>query len=213
MVTISRVKGRDSVGTTLVAADVTPTTAPASSTTQPLTGPPLEDVPAVRVAVPDKLAAVEEQWTAVAEAVAQMEAAEAAAEAEAAEQAASEPRSTPTTPAPTAPAPTAPAPAPGGGGGGGGGGNGGGGGGAGLSLYQKLDNIAICESGQNPRAYNPAGPYYGAFQFHMSTWKSLGEKGDPRNKSYGYQREVAARLQQRSGWGSWPHCSAKYGYS
>jgi hypothetical protein len=32
--------------------------------------------------------------------------------------------------------------------------------------------VARCESGYNPRAYNPAGPYYGLFQFLMSTYKA-----------------------------------------
>ncbi len=32
--------------------------------------------------------------------------------------------------------------------------------------------VAMCESGYNPRAYNPAGPYYGLFQFLMSTYKA-----------------------------------------
>ena len=32
--------------------------------------------------------------------------------------------------------------------------------------------VAKCESGYNPNAYNPAGPYYGLFQFAMSTFKS-----------------------------------------
>ncbi len=32
--------------------------------------------------------------------------------------------------------------------------------------------VANCESGYNPRAYNPAGPYYGLFQFLMSTFKA-----------------------------------------
>jgi Transglycosylase SLT domain len=32
--------------------------------------------------------------------------------------------------------------------------------------------VAGCESGYNPRAYNPAGPYYGLFQFLMSTFKA-----------------------------------------
>lgn len=34
------------------------------------------------------------------------------------------------------------------------------------------ERVAKCESGYNPRAYNPAGPYYGLFQFLMSTFKS-----------------------------------------
>jgi hypothetical protein len=32
--------------------------------------------------------------------------------------------------------------------------------------------VARCESGYNPHAYNPAGPYYGLFQFLMSTFKA-----------------------------------------
>jgi hypothetical protein len=34
--------------------------------------------------------------------------------------------------------------------------------------------IAKCESGLNPRAYNPSGPYYGLFQFLMSTFRANG---------------------------------------
>jgi hypothetical protein len=32
--------------------------------------------------------------------------------------------------------------------------------------------VAKCESGYNPTAYNPVGPYYGVFQFLMSTFKA-----------------------------------------
>jgi hypothetical protein len=32
--------------------------------------------------------------------------------------------------------------------------------------------VARCESGYNPRALNPAGPYYGLFQFLMSTFRN-----------------------------------------
>ncbi|TMC50995.1 MAG: hypothetical protein E6J14_00670 [Chloroflexi bacterium] len=34
--------------------------------------------------------------------------------------------------------------------------------------------IARCESGFNPRAYNPAGPYIGLFQFLPSTFRAHG---------------------------------------
>jgi hypothetical protein len=34
--------------------------------------------------------------------------------------------------------------------------------------------IASCESGMRPTAYNPRGPYYGLFQFLMSTFRANG---------------------------------------
>jgi len=34
--------------------------------------------------------------------------------------------------------------------------------------------IASCESGLRPNAYNPSGPYYGLFQFLMSTFRANG---------------------------------------
>jgi soluble lytic murein transglycosylase-like protein len=40
--------------------------------------------------------------------------------------------------------------------------------------YPWMLKIAQCESGLNPRAYNPAGPYYGLFQFLMSTFRANG---------------------------------------
>jgi resuscitation-promoting factor RpfB len=35
-------------------------------------------------------------------------------------------------------------------------------------------SIARCESGLRPTAYNPSGPYYGLFQFLMSTFRANG---------------------------------------
>jgi hypothetical protein len=40
--------------------------------------------------------------------------------------------------------------------------------------YPWMLKIARCESGLNPRAYNASGPYYGLFQFLMSTFKANG---------------------------------------
>jgi hypothetical protein len=37
--------------------------------------------------------------------------------------------------------------------------------------------VARCESGYNPRAYNGAGPYYGLFQFLMSTFNATPYRG------------------------------------
>ena len=35
-------------------------------------------------------------------------------------------------------------------------------------------SMARCESGLRPNAYNPRGPYYGLFQFLMSTFRANG---------------------------------------
>ena len=40
-----------------------------------------------------------------------------------------------------------------------------------------------CESGGNPKAYNPAGPYYGLYQFSESTWHAVGGVGLPIDAS------------------------------
>ncbi len=73
------------------------------------------------------------------------------------------------------------------------------------------DALARCESGGNPRATSSSGAYLGAFQFSLSTWRSVGESGDPRDHSYEHQRAAAQRLQARSGFGQWPACSRRIG--
>ena len=204
---VARLDDRGELSTDLMA---TSAPVPATSTTTVVTEAEtvVDEGPARVAVVPDKAATRAAELEAASVAAAETAEAEAApqatsttsapAAAQPAESAAPAPQ--PTAPAPR-PAPTAPTPPPtqppsGGG-----------------SLYAKLDNIARCESGMNPKAYNPAGPYVGAFQFHLSTWRGLGESGDPRDRSYGYQRDVAARLAQSSGFrASWPHCSAQYGY-
>jgi hypothetical protein len=40
--------------------------------------------------------------------------------------------------------------------------------------YPWMLKIARCESGLNPHAYNPSGPYYGLFQFLQSTFRANG---------------------------------------
>lgn len=70
--------------------------------------------------------------------------------------------------------------------------------------------LADCESGGDPTT-NTGNGYYGAFQFSLATWRSVGESGLPSAHSYGHQRAAAQRLQARSGWGQWPACSRKLG--
>lgn len=67
-----------------------------------------------------------------------------------------------------------------------------------------------CESGGNYAA-NTGNGYYGAYQFSLSTWRSLGYGGYPHQASPATQDAAARRLQARSGWGQWPACARKLG--
>ena len=66
--------------------------------------------------------------------------------------------------------------------------------------------LARCESGGNPNAYNPAGPYYGLYQFAASTWHSVGGTGVPTDHGAAEQTYRAQILYKRSGAGQWPVC-------
>lgn len=67
-----------------------------------------------------------------------------------------------------------------------------------------------CESGGN-YAENTGNGYYGAYQFSLGTWESLGYSGLPSSASPAEQDAAAQALQARSGWGQWPVCSQKLG--
>jgi hypothetical protein len=71
--------------------------------------------------------------------------------------------------------------------------------------------LARCESGGNPRAVGGGGRYFGAFQFSLSAWHSLGMGGNPVDYDYGTQLGAAQRLVARGGWGQFPHCSRRLG--
>lgn len=75
----------------------------------------------------------------------------------------------------------------------------------------RFDALAQCESGGDPTT-NTGNGYYGAFQFALSTWHSIGRSGYPHHHTYGEQKAAAIDLQARSGWGQWSACSAKLGY-
>ncbi|MDQ6874650.1 MAG: ubiquitin-like domain-containing protein [Actinomycetota bacterium] len=66
--------------------------------------------------------------------------------------------------------------------------------------------LAKCESGGNPKAYNPAGPYYGLYQFSAGTWHAVGGAGLPSDASSSEQTYRAQLLYKRSGAGQWPVC-------
>ena len=63
-----------------------------------------------------------------------------------------------------------------------------------------------CESGGD-YGINTGNGYYGAYQFSLSTWQSLGYGGYPHEASPGTQDQAAMELQSLYGWGQWPGCS------
>ena len=68
-----------------------------------------------------------------------------------------------------------------------------------------LAKLRSCEGGYN--SYNPAGPYYGAYQFNEGTWKSVSSA--PYGNATPAEQDAAARaLYVRRGWQPWPHCGA-----
>jgi resuscitation-promoting factor RpfB len=69
--------------------------------------------------------------------------------------------------------------------------------------------LAKCESGGNPKAVNQSGPYYGLYQFSLSTWRAQGGSGLPTDASAGEQTKRAQILYGKTGDSSWPACGPK----
>ena len=65
-------------------------------------------------------------------------------------------------------------------------------------------STAECESTLRPNAYNPSGPYYGIFQFLMSTFRAHGgtDIWDPVQ-----QAQIAASMFASGNSSAWPVCS------
>ena len=79
------------------------------------------------------------------------------------------------------------------------------------------DELIRCESQGNYRAYNPAGPYLGAFQFHQPTWDGVAGRHyphlvgvDPRDAAPADQHRMAYALHGERGWQPWPVCGAPF---
>lgn len=75
---------------------------------------------------------------------------------------------------------------------------------------ENMTRLRQCESRGNYRA-NTGNGYYGAYQFSVRTWRSLGYGGMPHRAPVEVQDEAAIRLVQRDGWRSWPACTRKLG--
>lgn len=68
-----------------------------------------------------------------------------------------------------------------------------------------LAKLRSCEGGYN--SWNPAGPYYGAYQFNEGTWKVSAPSGAVYGNATPAQQDQAARnLYVRRGWQPWPRC-------
>ncbi len=71
-------------------------------------------------------------------------------------------------------------------------------------LERILARVIPCESGGNPAAYNPAGPFYGLMQFLDSTWAAVGG-GDWRDP-YTQGANTARLLARANPATQWPVC-------
>ncbi|MCW2880903.1 MAG: hypothetical protein JWQ95_5003 [Sphaerisporangium sp.] len=72
--------------------------------------------------------------------------------------------------------------------------------------------LARCETYADPRAFNPAGPYYGMYQFSLPMWQAVGGMRTPLDWSAAEQTYRAQLLYQRVAgrWrGHWPNCGAR----
>ena len=76
-----------------------------------------------------------------------------------------------------------------------------------IKLPKELKKIAMCESGDNPRAVSPDGKYRGKYQFTRRTWRSVGGHGDPAKASEYEQDKRALKLYRREGTSPWPNCA------
>jgi hypothetical protein len=78
------------------------------------------------------------------------------------------------------------------------------------SFPTMLSELRQCESGGNYRI-NTGNGYYGAYQFNLGTWQSVGGTGYPHQNPPEVQDEMATRLYERRGWAPWPSCSRSRG--
>ena len=72
-----------------------------------------------------------------------------------------------------------------------------------------LARLRSCEGSYT--SWNPAGPYYGAYQFGQGTWNGVADPAKYGNATPAEQDAAAYALYQRRGWQPWPSCSKKLG--
>jgi hypothetical protein len=84
--------------------------------------------------------------------------------------------------------------------------------GGGYPTATQLYALRMCESGGN-YGINTGNGYYGAYQFSVSTWRSLGYAGYPQQASPATQDAAVRKLYARTGWSSWPMCGQRARYA
>ena len=82
-----------------------------------------------------------------------------------------------------------------------------GGGGSDVEVPAKLQRIAQCESGGNPRAVSADGTYRGKYQFDQQTWEAMGGTGDPAEAPESVQDRLAVKLYRQRGSAPWGRCA------
>jgi len=75
-----------------------------------------------------------------------------------------------------------------------------------IPIPSVLNQVAECESHNNPRSIGGGGTFRGLLQFMQSTWESVGGKGDPAQAPREEQLRRGAILMARSGSSPWPVC-------
>ena len=63
--------------------------------------------------------------------------------------------------------------------------------------------LRTCESGDNYTIVSTNGRYYGAYQFNLTTWRSVGGTGTPTNATPTEQDYRALYLYRMRGWQPW----------
>lgn len=71
---------------------------------------------------------------------------------------------------------------------------------------QQWAQLRNCESSGNYQAVSSGGTYRGAYQFDLSTWRTVGGQGDPIAASPAEQDHRAQLLWQSRGSSPWPVC-------
>lgn len=76
------------------------------------------------------------------------------------------------------------------------------------AFARKISAVTQCESGGN-YSTNTGNGYYGAWQFDLRTWQSVGGIGFPSDATAQEQDQRAFELYLARGWSPWPTCGLK----